>query len=386
MLALLAMRHQVALLCLRAADEPPVDDVLKARCQVVEEITRPAFRSVWARRARLVVDLLQGRPQWVSDWAVDAYHYRVRSLVEIWKPEIVQIEFSVMAQYLGALNACPAPRILTEYDPGPQAAHDQLELQRGIARVFQYLDLIAWKRFERAVIKHVQTVVAFTDRDRHLLAQFASQTPIIQIPISTVLPEKPLDPVGDQFLNLLFVGSFIHPPNEDAAMRLINTIFPGVQTQYSDVILNIVGDQPTAQIQKLANSRVIVTGRVPDVTPYLDRATLVVVPLRSGGGMRVKVMEALAAGKAIVASPLAIEGLDVVDGEHVVLAESDQQFATMITQLLVDPARRETLAANARAWACANLGWEKVITAYEKLYQSLITSSSEARLHQEAVL
>jgi len=99
---------------------------------------------------------------------------------------------------------------------------------------------------------------------------------------------------------------------------------------------------------------------------------LVVVPLRLGGGMRAKVLEALAAGKAVVASSLAVEGLDLVDGEHVLLAETDQQFCDAIVQLLADPARRTALAAHAYAWAHAQLGWERSIAAYERLYESLM--------------
>jgi glycosyltransferase involved in cell wall biosynthesis len=115
----------------------------------------------------------------------------------------------------------------------------------------------------------------------------------------------------------------------------------------------------------------VVTGYVPDVTPYLDGAALVVVPLRLGGGNRAKVREALAAGKAVVASSLAIAGHNLVNGEHVVLAESDEQFCEAIIWLLADPERRASLAASARTWACANLGWDTFIACHEALYDSL---------------
>jgi glycosyltransferase involved in cell wall biosynthesis len=146
------------------------------------------------------------------------------------------------------------------------------------------------------------------------------------------------------------------------------------------LILYIVGDHPTPQIRQMANATVVVTGRVPDVTPYLDRAALVVVPLRLGGGMRVKVLEALAAGKAVVASPLAVEGLDVMDGKHVLLADSDRQFSDAIVQLLTQPERRTALAAHARSWARANLDWEGPIAAYERLYQNLMECFPKASL------
>jgi glycosyltransferase involved in cell wall biosynthesis len=287
----------------------------------------------------------------------------------------VQIEYHVMAQYLSALEGCPAPRVLTEHEPGFGAARDLWQSDRGFGRAKHYLDMLAWKRFEQAITKQVQAIVVFTERDRETLAPIVGETPIIRIPLITTLPEQPLNSYGDDSLGLLFIGNFIHPPNVDAAMRLIGAIFPQVQARISSVVLHIVGDKPTAQMAKLAKENIVVTGRVPCVTPYLDRAAVVVVPLRMGGGMRVKVLEALAAGKAVVASPLAIEGLDLVDGEHVILAKSDQQFSDAIVQLLTDPERRASLEARARVWACANLGWEKSISAYEALYQSLIKCS-----------
>src|SRR5262249_36455335 len=154
----------------------------------------------------------------------------------------------------------------------------------------RYLDLLAWERYEPTIIKRVQAVVVFTERDRQAVASSAQQTPIVRIPLGTVLPEHPLNPLGDPLLSLLFVGSFIHPPNVDAAVRLIKAIFPRVLGRFPDLYLHIVGDQPTPWLRQMANEHIVVTGRVPDVTPYLDRAALVVVPLRLGGGMRVKVL------------------------------------------------------------------------------------------------
>jgi glycosyltransferase involved in cell wall biosynthesis len=154
----------------------------------------------------------------------------------------------------------------------------------------------------------------------------------------------------------------------------MNNIFPQVQAGLPELKLYIVGSQPP-EPWKTKCKNIVVTGYVDDVTPYLDQAAVVVVPLRLGGGMRVKVLEALAAGKAVVASPLAVEGLDVVDGEHLMLADTDEQFCQIIVQLLRDPERRVNLAQNGRAWACANIGWEKSVENYEALYQRLRQSS-----------
>jgi glycosyltransferase involved in cell wall biosynthesis len=235
-----------------------------------------------------------------------------------------------------------------------------------------YLELRAWERYERTIMQQVQAIVVFTDRDKRALEPLAPRVPIVRIPIGTMLPIQPLDPLGGDPPSLVFVGSFIHPPNTEAAVRLIEAIFPCVRKQFPELVLYVVGDGPPEWMRKIAGENVIVTGRVPDTISYLDRAAVVAVPLRLGGGMRVKVLEALAAGKAIVASPLAIEGLDVAHEEQVVLAETDQQFCEAIGDLLRNPERRAALATRARTWACANLTWEKSVASYERLYTSLI--------------
>jgi glycosyltransferase involved in cell wall biosynthesis len=136
-------------------------------------------------------------------------------------------------------------------------------------------------------------------------------------------------------------------------------------------MLRIVGAHPPAELLTRARDGVEVTGRVPDVAPWLNAAALVVVPLRLGGGMRVKVVEALAYGKAVVASPRALEGLNVTDGVEVAVADGDDQFVTRIVSLLESPDARGGLARKARDWAVANLGTERWVAEYEALYDRL---------------
>ena len=114
------------------------------------------------------------------------------------------------------------------------------------------------------------------------------------------------------------------------------------------------------------------TGHVADLDPFLDAAAVVAAPLASGGGMRVKVLEALAAGKAVIATPLALEGLDVSPGAQVVAAVDDRLFADEIVMLLRDGQRRVELGSAARAWAEANVDWRRSSEAYASLYSSLI--------------
>jgi glycosyltransferase involved in cell wall biosynthesis len=304
-----------------------------------------------------------------------ALHARATALAQSWQPQLVQFEYSVMGQYVSAFRGCAAPRVLNQHEPAGMAAQSLPDPVGAMGRLRQYLDQHAWRRYERAVIRRVDAVVAFTEIDRHAMASYGLRTPIVCIPFGTVLPEQPLSPVGHLPPSVLFVGSFIHPPNTDAALRLLRDIFPAVRREFPEAVLHIVGDRPPREVREAAGPGVVVTGYVPDLTPYLDGAAVVVAPLRVGGGMRVKVVEALAAGKALVASPLAASGLSVADGEQVILAETDDQFGDAILRLLRDPERRAALAQRAHAWASAHLDWDESISAYERLYDSLISSS-----------
>ena len=379
LVAALANRHRVALVYLRGPEEPPVDNVFLACCEVVEEVARnldPTMAGRLLQGARVARSRLGGRPRWVAQWSVRAYEQRIQTVARSWCPDIVQIEYHIMGQYVGALSDCAAPRVLVQHEPGAKAAHDRQRLQQGLPKLLSLVEVRAWERYEKTIMRQVQTIVVFTDRDRQVLAPVVEGVPIVRIPIGTVLPERPLDPMGSSPTSICFVGNFIHPPNVDAAVRLIDTIFPWLRAQVGpELELYIVGDGAPASVRERSGKNVFVTGRVPDVGPYLDRASVVAVPLRLGGGMRVKVIEALAAGKAVVASPLAVEGLELTDGDQVVIAETDQEFCTAIVGLLGDPEQRVALGLRARAWACANLGWDKSVAAYERLYDSLIGGS-----------
>jgi polysaccharide biosynthesis protein PslH len=125
-------------------------------------------------------------------------------------------------------------------------------------------------------------------------------------------------------------------------------------------------------VRALAGGSVSVHGSVPDVTPFLDRAAIVVAPIRLGGSMRMKVLEALAAGKTLVATPRAAEGLEGLAGKRFVLAADEDELVDSLVQLLRNAERRGQLARDARSWAEQNLGWTRGVEAFESLYDDLV--------------
>src|ERR671924_359629 len=156
--------------------------------------------------------------------------------------------------------------------------------------------------------------------------------------------------------------------------RFEREVLPLVRRRLPHASLHVVGDKPPVALRAGAADGVFVTGRVSDLAPYVERAAVVAAPIRFGGGMRVKVLEALAAGKPVVASSLAVEGLDVTDGDQLLVAETDEEFAERIAHVLEDRELRAHLGERARSWARENLTWDASVAAHERLYARLLAA------------
>ena len=360
----------IAVLCLRHPTDVLPDNSVLDNIELFEQVPRPAITSRPSRAVRAVrwrLALLRGWPFWASELNVPEYRDRLKDLMRSFRPDVIQIEYPVMAQYAAAItDFSHVPRVLVEHDPEVGSLYGNHR-----ATVRDRLEALAWKRFARRALRQVDAAVVFTEQDHDALAPMAGETPIVRIPIGTDFVERAFEPVECDG-SLLFVGSFVHAPNVEAVRRLIESIFPRVRETHPDCKLVVVGKSIPADILQAKAPGVVLTGWVEDVIPYVRRAAVVVAPMQQGGGMRVKVLEALAAQKAVVASPLAVAGLDVIDGKQLRIAHDDSEFAARVVELLDDAEERQALANRARSWALDNLHWTGSIRAYERLYAQLV--------------
>jgi polysaccharide biosynthesis protein PslH len=170
--------------------------------------------------------------------------------------------------------------------------------------------------------------------------------------------------------HLLFVGNYDYPPNLDAALWLAQDIFPRVRSQHPAARLSLVGNAPPPALQALADDHITVTGRVPDVQPYLDRATAFVCPLRFGAGIKNKVLEALASGCPLIATPVSVDGISVTDGQSALIAQDAPSLAAATIRVLADPTLQTSLREQGRAVVMAGYTWGRVAQRYAALYQS----------------
>lgn len=374
----LSTRHRLGLLALRAARDGPIDPAIAERCEFVEDVELPvvgaSLAARCAHRARLRMALVAGTPTWVAETASVEFAKRLERLAGSWQPDVVQLELRITGQYLAALERCPAPRVLTDHDPSGDET-SSLASGLGLRRALEHR---AWGRLGRAVMRGVDAVVVFTERDRAAMLALGEDTPVTTIPFGWDVDDPPLDPRGANGHRMVYVGSFLHAPNVDAARRLVDHVLPRVRGELPDAQVALVGSHATPEVRALGAEGVSIHADVESVTPYLSEAAVVVLPIRSGGGMRAKALEALAAGKAVVATRLAVEGLAVRDGEHLVVADTDEELAAALTELLRDPELRARLGAAARRWAEEQLSWEPRIAAYDRLYDSLLAPGTSA--------
>lgn len=369
LLARLAARHTVALVVLKGEGEAGVDDGLRDLCDLVEEVEIPAagtsIASRLVHRIRLRAGLLRGIPTWAAVRDAPGFRERLEQIAREWHPDVVQLEYRITGRFL-PLRGSAASVVLVDHDPAGPVDVDSALLRK--------MEVRAWRSLGRAAFESADAVVVFTERDGSAVSSLSRSARVVRIPLGYELVHPPANPIGSDPHGVLFVASFLHPPNVDAALWLARDIFPSVTARIPTATLQLVGSHVTDEIRALAGPGVEIRADVAEVWPFLDAAAVVVAPIRLGGGMRVKVLEALAAGKALVATPLAVEGLELGGGEPALVAESATAFADAVVELLTDEARRRRVAESARRWAEGSLDVESQVAAYEALYDSLLGS------------
>ncbi len=250
------------------------------------------------------------------------------------------------------------PSVLTEHEAVRAPASDRgaSSLRDRPAAALHRRDWQRWDSFLPRVWSRFDLLQVFSEGDA---AAVRSRAPELDArlrinPYGMVLPPA-LDPAAEAEDTLLFTGTFAHLPNRDAARWLATEIIPAVRRQRPQALLRIVGHRPPPEVLGLAGPGVEVIADAPSVEPYLASAAVVVAPVRSGGGMRMKVLEALAKGKAVVTTPLGAEGFTGFGTEPPLAIASDATgIAAAAAELLADPERRRRLGEDARRFAEAH--------------------------------
>jgi polysaccharide biosynthesis protein PslH len=262
------------------------------------------------------------------------------------------------------------PALIVPYESYSLYLKRQIAARQGLARAAALAQQIIARQFESWMFTPYRQVVVVSDKDQQELQAINPALNVTVIPNGIDLDYFQPAAATREPATLLFVGNYEYEPNEDAALWLARTLLPQMQAHIPQARLWLVGNAPTPAMQALASDTVIVTGRVPDVRPYLAQATVFVSPLRLGAGIKNKVLEALALGCPLAATPLSVDGI-AVRHEHDALVFPMGELPAAVVRLLRDPDLQHRLSAAGRQLIVGRYSWAQVAEAYLQLYAAL---------------
>jgi glycosyltransferase involved in cell wall biosynthesis len=268
--------------------------------------------------------------------------------------DLLQVEYSTLAPYL---NGVQAPlRVLDFHNIESSLAASYARSASALKAVPVWMEAAALRGLEWRSVRNVDIVAVVSDKDRERLPNTRGE--VLVCP-NGWNPTGPLPPAADPVV--AFVALLGWRPNADAAVWLVEEVWPLVRARRPDARLLLVGRSPGPRVQRLAAPDVTVTGTVPDTRPYLAQARITVAPLLSGGGTRLKVLESLDVGRPVVATPIGAEGLEDLVGEGVTVTRTAQAMAEAIVDYLGDPEKATRDGVHGSRAVADRYAWDVVL-------------------------
>lgn len=336
----------------------------------------------------LAQNLVSPLPYFMRKYKSAAMRRAIAEQTERGQFDVVVCDFLVAAINVPPRVNCPA--LLFQHNVEAMIWKRHYEVQRNpLKKAYLYGQWRKAVAYERAACGRFDYVVTVSADDREMTRrQYGVET---VADVATGVDTEYFRPRGleprDGF-NLVFTGSMDWLPNEDAIRYFTEQIMPRIRALVPEATLTVVGRNPYPSLLELSrrDSSIIVTGRVEDVRPYMERAAAYVVPLRVGGGTRLKIYEAMAMEKPIISTTIGAEGLPVRDGEELLLADTPEAFAREVARVLKDERFARELGERAARVVREQFGWDKVAASFAELCERATrlkqTGQTEAR-HEE---
>jgi len=370
----LASRHEVHLLSLcETPSEAEIENVehLKGFCQQVKLVPAPPKTLSLAMVTRLLRSLLSSDPYTIWRHYSREYARQVRIWVSATSFDVVHCDILPMVYCVRGLRGLF--RTLTDHDVSYLKTKRLAEqIRNPPLKLFLYFEAMKLKRLESRIFSELDLGVVVSELDRQHFKRLCPGGRFAVVKNGVDVRAFVQDPNVVEPNALAWVGGFHHSPNDEAVKYFIEEIYPSIRQVRAEVILYIVGGGVPNWLNDLAkgDSSIILTGYVDDPLPYIQRAAVFVAPILSGGGTKLKVLEAMAVGKAIVSTSIGVEGIEGEDQEHFMVADNPEVFSSRVVSLLNDHDLRERLGANARKRAMEQYDWEAIQETMSKLYQT----------------
>jgi glycosyltransferase involved in cell wall biosynthesis len=370
----LSHRNAVTVLTTHGPKEDPEGLARRlGQCRVISVPFRAPRQGTAAFAGALVRSWLAGEPVDLWKWRVPALRRHAAALLAEDGADMVVADFLVSAANVPPLGDIPLVLFEhnVEYRIWQRLAN--VELWRG-RRWLLEREWRAMLRAEAAACARADLTIAVSDEDCAELQRLAPGARCVAVPTGVdteYFRSSGRAPVGPR---LVFTGSMDWYPNEDAVLHFASDILPRIREAVPDVTLKVVGRNPSARLR--AHSAAVgieLTGTVDDVRPHMDEAAVYIVPLRVGGGTRLKIFEALAMSRAVISTSVGAEGLHVTPGRDLEIADGAEAFAAAVVALLRDPRRRAELGRRGRQLVAARHSWSRVTDVFEHHCRTIVS-------------
>ncbi len=353
-------RHQIHLLSfVESDDETESVHQLRRHCASLELVPRRDFESV---------SLYPYEP--FEEFNCPDFRRRFEAILEEREFDLIHYEWPQMVQY-DDLVPLWVPRLLTEMEVNYAAHYSRYRLTSSpFSRIKLHYDTLQTLYREVEMCRRMDRVICVTTVDRSYLEGYLPRPRLRVLPTGVDTSYFVPGNGKVEANSILYVGAFRHDPNVDAMQFFVNQVLPLLLEERRETHLYIVGSSPTPEIRAMDDHpAVTVTGFVPDLREYYARTQVVVVPVRTGVGIRGKVLEAWACGKAVVGTSLAFQGIDAVHGQNALVAETPEEFAMWIAALMRNPEFTARLAESGRRTVTKHYDWEILAGNLVNLYE-----------------
>lgn len=377
----LASLHQITFLCYGTPDDPgiPLLERVGIRAITVPPLSSSGSLSFYGGA---LTNLLSAWPYSVARHHTRRFLHALRQLTGREQFDLLHCEWTPYASFMPASGGLPV--LVMAHNIETTVWRRRAEHGSNIAeRFYMGLQALKMSRFEKRCFSQAARVATVTSEEQQTAREWGARATSL---VSNGVDTTYLQPVNDGLApeprsgaqdSLLFLGSLDWQPNRDALVYLLSEILPRIQAENPRAVLQVVGRQPATKLREQVEGHAGVewVGEVPDIRPWFARAAAVLVPLRIGGGSRIKILESMAMAKAVVTTSIGAEGLEVVAGKHCLIADTPEDFAYSVTRVLRNPALAAELGNNGRALVVEQYDWSRQARALERAWMETVEGS-----------
>ncbi len=381
MLRALKRDHHVTYLSLDDGHAAP-DAVERAPeyCHVLERVP---FRTAAKNSPRFFWELAQNAfsslPYAVAKYRSRAMEQRIRDLVRSESYDVIVCDFLFPSRNLPSGLGVPTVMFQHNVEAAIWERHSKVASSK-LKKAYFGSQWRRMQRIEAQECRRLDHVIAVSEADARTMEREYGLTQVGWVPTGVDVDYfRPEIPYPTQNRRMVFTGSMDWMPNEDAIEFFAEAILPLIREEIEDAVFEVVGRNPTERVRRIAERTpgVDLVGPVPDVRPHIQGGGVFVVPIRIGGGTRLKIFEAMAMERPVVTTQVGAEGLPVEDGAHVVFADEADAFATAVVTLLRDPAAAADLGTRGAEYVREHFAWASIADAFAEICAQVVDRAHE---------